>query len=275
MWVTVLTSLLVLVNRSTAMKPAIKLRSGRSIVSTLAMGSSSPSGRGFSGGAVSSDAQTTMDHPLQRMHDCLKARPDLTKSIEDPAKCPHIAECIERMNEVTLKDVGLEKETLKSKKSYYMNIVSCDEHDIAVFVVPKGNTLPVHDHPGMTVASKLLHGSLEVTSFNKVEAHEGLYSAMTEIKNSSDDTWTLTPTQGNLHQFRALTSCVILDVLTPPYDNVERKCTFYQVKRAITNSPDDGVVLWSLIARPSYWMPDEDQILYNAHQYYQGFKVQQ
>lgn len=236
----------------------------------MAKGSSpSTSSRGFSGGTMRSDAQT-MPHALQRMHNCLKAIPDLPKSVENPLKCPHIVECIERMNEVTLKEVGLEKENLKSRLSYSMSIVSCEEHDIAVFVVPKGNTLPLHDHPGMTVASKLLHGSLEVTSFDHADKHEGLYYTTTEIKKASDDTWILSPSQGNLHQFRALSNCVILDVLTPPYDNTKRKCTFYEVNRIERG----GRVLWKLNARPSYWMPDEDSIVYNGDGYYRGLKVE-
>ena len=218
------------------------------------LSSSSSKSSGF-GGALSEGST-----PLQRMHDLLKGISDIDNAVNDPEKCASLLNCIDTMNEVSMEDVGLKKDDLKSKMSYSMSVIACDSHDIAVFVVPAGNALPLHDHPGMMVASKILHGSLEVTTFN--EAHNGLYSSSTDVKSADDGAWFLTPTDGNLHQFRAINTCVILDVLTPPY-NEERKCTFYQLKRA------EGLY-WKLNARPSYWMPNGAEIVYNGNSYYRG-----
>ena len=85
----------------------------------MAVGSSpSTSSRGFSGGTMSSDAQT-MPHALQRMHNCLKAIPESTQVGGNPLKCPHIVECIERMNEVTLKEVRIREGEFEIKAQLF------------------------------------------------------------------------------------------------------------------------------------------------------------
>ena len=53
-----------------------------------------------------------------------------------------------------------------------MSIASCEEHDIAVFVVPKGNTLPLHDHPGMTV-KQAVAWLFRSDFFDHADGHEG------------------------------------------------------------------------------------------------------
>ena len=51
----------------------------------------------------------------------------------------------------------------------YLGIVENDEYAIAAFILKPGATIPLHDHPGMTVLSKLLFGSLRVTSYDMPE----------------------------------------------------------------------------------------------------------
>jgi hypothetical protein len=131
-------------------------------------------------------------------------------------------------------------------------------------VVPKGNVIPLHDHPGMLVASKLLHGELELVSFE--ESHGGLYSARSSIKTELDEPWYITPTNNNLHQFRAIKTCVILDLLMPPYNGNEgRTCTYYKKRAA------EGL-FWQLVPYPAFYMPDERDCVYNGDSFYKGFK---
>lgn len=49
------------------------------------------------------------------------------------------------------------------------------------------------------------------------------------VFTSPCDTSVLYPTSGgNIHSFRAVTSCAVLDVLGPPYSDIEgRNCTYY------------------------------------------------
>ena len=269
-------------------------RSTKRKLASLSIEKPSKLGRAMAPLHSASSSAAASVNPLQAMHDALKCIPDLMSSVSKPESCPHITKCVERMNEVALHDVAIDVREFKGgKSSFCMDIVDSADHDIAIFIVPKGNKLPLHDHPGMTVLSKLLAGSLEVTSFNKayngasdnVDEDEGqgehLYSMNTAVKTSDDPPWMLTPSHGNLHQFRALSTCVILDVLTPPYDEeAGRTCTYYSVKPENEEGDEDGEkdgsgdVLWRIQPLPPSYVPDKQELVYNANQHYRGTRVQ-
>ncbi|CAL9091830.1 unnamed protein product [Musa textilis] len=107
--------------------------------------------------------------------------------------------------------------------------------------------IPLHNHPGMTVFSKLLFGSMHIRSYDWVNVpqnsdeivnslhyqHPGLQLA----KVKTDAIFTvpckasvLYPEDGgNMHCFTARTSCAVLDVLGPPYSDPDqgRDCTYF------------------------------------------------
>ncbi len=208
---------------------------------------------------------TSVENPLQGMHDSISSVLDMDKTLVDPLSCSSLSQCLKMMNSVSLSDVGLKLGGLKDYgPTYCMNIVQEETHDITVFVIPKGNSIPLHDHPGMLVASKLLQGELEVESYS--EAHNGLYKSTKEIRTHEEGAWYLTPTEGNFHQFKALKTCVVLDLLMPPYaESKGRTCTYYKKRRA------EGL-FWQLAALPTFWAPDEADCVYNGDSYYKGFK---
>lgn len=108
---------------------------------------------------------------------------------------------------------------------------------MGVFCFPEHGVIPLHDHPGMTVVSKLVYGRVRVRSFDWVEADGNGSDEMTShydgnIKKSLPrlarlvaDRETQAPTaplalfphNANVHTFHAITPCALLDVLSPPY----------------------------------------------------------
>lgn len=47
-------------------------------------------------------------------------------------------------------------------------------------------------------------------------------------KSVDDDAWYLTPAERNYHEFKALSTCIVFDILLPPYHETDRLCTYYE-----------------------------------------------
>lgn len=98
-----------------------------------------------------------------------------------------------------------------------------------------GASIPLHDHPGMTVISRILYGSLRIRSFDPVQlkSEDGLLGILRQDSIiSAPCTTALSPTCGNLHEFLAddKEGCAIFDILAPPYNTEEgRDCSYYKV----------------------------------------------
>ncbi|KAA8542396.1 hypothetical protein F0562_023468 [Nyssa sinensis] len=128
-----------------------------------------------------------------------------------------------------------------------MNVIS---FRLGSFAYRHPGVIPLHNHPGMTVFSKLLFGSMHVKSYDWVTEipssmdknvnsprdvtgqHPG--SRLAKVHIDSDftapcSTSVLYPAAGgNMHSFRALSPSAILDVLGPPYSDPDgRHCAYY------------------------------------------------
>ncbi|KAG2664419.1 hypothetical protein I3843_16G077900 [Carya illinoinensis] len=124
----------------------------------------------------------------------------------------------------------------------YLDIYECNDFTMCVFCFPTSAVIPLHDHPGMTVFSKVLYGSLHVKAYDWVEPAQIRESkgpssfpvrlaklAVDKVLAAPCDTTVLYPMSGgNLHCFTALAPCAVLDILSPPYrEAAGRKCTYY------------------------------------------------
>ena len=110
----------------------------------------------------------------------------------------------------------------------YLGIVENDEYAIAAFVLAPHATIPLHDHPHMTVLSKVVRGSLQVTSFDV--GADGKARRSSSIMTSADGPAALFPCVNNVHEFQAgdAGACV-LDVIVPPYDEDSgRACHYFE-----------------------------------------------
>ncbi|KAJ3249002.1 hypothetical protein HDU78_008388 [Chytriomyces hyalinus] len=145
----------------------------------------------------------------------------------------------------------------------YRRIYESSTCVIGVFAIRRGESMPIHDHPDMTVITKLVQGDLHVKTFSLLGEDKGplrrarvvtdsIYSAskssslftssalpsptasatadFLSTKHSQKDAiFKIRPQDGpNLHSFTAVSDyAVIIDIMGPPYLPGERDITYY------------------------------------------------
>ncbi|KAE8721176.1 Plant cysteine oxidase 2 [Hibiscus syriacus] len=123
----------------------------------------------------------------------------------------------------------------------YTTIYQCDEFSLCIFFLPEMAVIPLHNHPGMTVFSKLLLGTMHIKSYDWVDPGDTNDTIpcsqlrlarlkANDVYTAPCDTSVLYPTSGgNIHEFTAITPCAVLDVIGPPYSKEDgRDCSYYK-----------------------------------------------
>ncbi|CAM9917132.1 unnamed protein product [Ectocarpus sp. 6 AP-2014] len=176
------------------------------------------------------------------------------------------------MDKLQPRDLGLSERDLQGlTQSLCMPVFGGPEacFEMTVFVLPKGGEIPLHDHPNMAVLSRILFGTLDVASYDMEEEEEGEAEeeegsrreggtfADAELRRkeaqrvvfaqrrqqqeggrvtAATPSFLLTPSEGNVHSFRAPTACAVFDVLIPPYDSSRgRKCSYFRAETPLTS----------------------------------------
>ncbi|XP_057974389.1 plant cysteine oxidase 2 [Malania oleifera] len=157
----------------------------------------------------------------------------------------------------------------------YLHVFECDSFSIGIFCLPPGGVIPLHNHPGMTVFSKLLLGSMHIKAYDwasdmlcntATNANgEVPHVRLATVKVDSDftapcGTSILYPaTGGNMHCFTALTACAVLDVLGPPYSDPDgRHCTYY-LDYPFARLPVDGVAVPEEERESYAWLKEREK----------------
>lgn len=123
----------------------------------------------------------------------------------------------------------------------YTTIYKCEKFSLCIFFLPATAVIPLHNHPGMTVFSKLLLGTMHIKAYDLVDpvnSEDSLLPSKLKLARLTADsvftapcnTSVLYPTSGgNIHAFTAITPCAVLDVLGPPYSKDDgRDCSYYK-----------------------------------------------
>lgn len=101
--------------------------------------------------------------------------------------------------------------------------------EIGLFFLPRGQRIPLHDHPRMHVWMRVLTGRVQVASYTW--RAPPLATRHTTILDPGAPVWRVDPVVDNLHELLALDDLCFLDVLRPPYLD-GRACTYYAATQA-------------------------------------------
>ncbi|KAK4414838.1 Plant cysteine oxidase 1 [Sesamum alatum] len=121
-------------------------------------------------------------------------------------------------------------------------IYKCQNFELCIFFLPATAVIPLHNHPEMTVFSKLLLGTMHIKAYDWADPFDSSdfftspsKSRLAKLKADATytapcDTSVLYPTSGgNIHEFTAITPCAVLDVIGPPYSKDDgRDCSYYR-----------------------------------------------
>ena len=170
--------------------------------------------------------QTVMRQPnaVKALHDAVRdAAEHHASELTKPG--PQIDALLDRMSAVDAAALGIQE---YRGACTYLGIVEHADYAIAAFVLAPHATIPLHDHPHMTVLSRVVRGSLRVTSFDV--GADGKARRSSSIMTSADGPAALFPCQDNVHEFQAgAGGAVVLDVIVPPYDeDAGRACHYFE-----------------------------------------------
>ncbi|KAJ0230869.1 Plant cysteine oxidase 2 [Hirschfeldia incana] len=149
----------------------------------------------------------------------------------------------------------------------YLHIYKCHSFSMGIFCLPPNGVIPLHNHPEMTVFSKLLFGTMHIKSYDWVadSPQPSSDTRLAKVKVDSDftapcDTSILYPADGgNMHCFTAKTACAVLDVLGPPYsDPAGRHCTYY-FDHPFSSFSVDGVEVGEEEKEEYEWLKEREE----------------
>ncbi|ETV95016.1 hypothetical protein, variant 2 [Aphanomyces invadans] len=132
---------------------------------------------------------------------------------------------------------------------FYVSLYHGETMMMGIFFMPPNSVIPLHDHPYMSVVSRVLYGAVHLNAYSIVDANstddEGQHALL--VRRSRDKyleapcTMELSPSHHNIHELMAAgdIGCAIFDVMIPPYDDDHRHGHDYRLVGSHTPTAGD------------------------------------
>ena len=121
---------------------------------------------------------------------------------------------------------------------FFKNLFQGESVSVGLFILAADVRIPLHNHPHMTVVSRLLAGKMVIDSYDWV-AYEGerriARRTLSDCFQGPCALPTIFPEDGgNVHTIHTLEPSAFLDVVLPPYDPEQgRPCLYFNVAESI------------------------------------------
>jgi hypothetical protein len=138
----------------------------------------------------------------------------------------------------------------------YIDIINNKPNFTAgVFLVPKGNSLPLHNHPNMIVCTKLLFGKILIKNYDRINSNNdnnnnNFDNDFFKVKEKEkilleiNDISILTPFENNIHSIHALEDSAFFDIILPAYDDESgRECDYYKIINKFDNEKNKEIFM--------------------------------
>lgn len=156
------------------------------------------------------------------LHEALRRSEKFRSRLVDPDS-PETKQMCDLMNELSESDLGLDTllSTPRVGEIAYVPLIETDEFHICIFVLGPAACIPLHDHPNMTVLSRVMQGSITLSSYDILHPiHNQFHIRAVRHADSlicaPANTIALFPNFRNCHAFLASDQgAVVFDILLP------------------------------------------------------------
>lgn len=176
----------------------------------------------------------------------------------DPVSIKALRDVVKSVERVALVDFPIELHRYaagdggdgRRRRVRYLRVHVEEDFSVGAFVMDAGARIPLHDHPGMSVAMRCLFGECRVVGYDfeddddrlrllrggdgggKIgDASYDVRLACDKVLNASPSAHVLHPDSGgNVHSLHALSNCALFEVQTPPYAvGRGRDCHYFEI----------------------------------------------
>lgn len=142
------------------------------------------------------------------------------------------------LESITASDVGLKSGFgTQYRCAVAQRVIQTKNFALDIFIVPETVCMPIHDHPKMTVCTKMLYGSVNIVGYDWENEQDTEFPreaklSFNGILSEGDPVRVLEPNFTNLHSIKGIApASAFLDILIPPYEFPNRWCTYYKPTR--------------------------------------------